>query len=99
MYTLKYAECFKEDVVIACKWYEKINERIVTNFLNELYESEEIIEKNPKANARVLGSKTRRYHLPTFPYKIFYRINEKEIIVFALIHTARSNKLIKKRIK
>jgi hypothetical protein len=99
MYTLKYAECFKEDVVTAYEWYQKINERIVTNFLNELYESEDIIEKNPKANAKVLESKTRRYHLPTFLCKIFYRINEKEIIVYALILTARSNKLIKKRLQ
>ena len=45
MYTLKYAECFKEDVVIAYEWYEKINERKNTNFLKELYESEEIIKK------------------------------------------------------
>ena len=99
MYSIKYAECFEVDVILAYKWYEKINEVISANFLRELHESEEIIEKNPKANARVLGSKTRRYHLPTFPYKIFYKINEKEIVVYALIHTARSNKLIKKRLQ
>ena len=56
MYTLKYAECFKEDVVIAYEWYEKINERKNTNFLKELYESEEIIKKNPKANMRLWQS-------------------------------------------
>ena len=66
MYTLKYAECFEEDVVIAYELYEKINERIGANFLRELSTSEEIIENNSKANARVLKNKTRRYHLPTF---------------------------------
>ena len=37
MYTLKYAECCKENVVIAYEWYEKINEKIVINFFKEWF--------------------------------------------------------------
>ena len=59
------------DVILAYKWYEKINEVISANFLRELHESEEIIENNPKANASVLGSKTGKYYLPFSPIKYF----------------------------
>jgi len=58
------------------------------------------ILSNPSSFASVnKRSKYRRCLADTFPYKIYYRVSEKEITVVAIIHTSRSNSLIKRRLK
>jgi plasmid stabilization system protein ParE len=58
------------------------------------------ILSNPSSFASVnKRSKYRRCLTDTFPYKIYYRVSEKEITVVAIIHTSRSNSLIKRRLK
>jgi toxin ParE1/3/4 len=98
-YTVIYTGLYQDDVITAYDWYDKINKELSERFINELKESEEIILAIPTANARLLNSSFRRFILPKFPYKVIYRIRENSIIVVALVHTARSNKFIKRRLK
>jgi hypothetical protein len=86
-------------VIDVCDWYQKINENISNKFISELKEDENMILAAPQANARIFETKYKRFLMPVFPYKIVYGIKEFQIIVFALIHTARSNKFVKKRLK
>ena len=41
----------------------------------------------------------RRVLVHTFPYKVLYRIKPDLILIFALIHTLRSSKFIKTKLK
>ena len=98
-YIIVYADSYKDDVIEISDWYQKINENISDKFILELKESEDIILSAPLANARIFETKYRRFLMAVFPYKIVYGIKDFQIIVFALIHTARSNKFVKKRLK
>ena len=98
-YNVIYTELYQEDVITFYDWYDKINKTLSERYIKELKESEEIISVAPNANSRLLNSAFRRYLMPKFPYKIIYRVNNANIVIVALIHTARSNKFIKRRLK
>lgn len=99
MYIILYKEAYEKDVIEAYEWYNAINHKLAEKFLLELKESEEILVSNPKANARIFNKNYRRYVMEVFPYKIIYAIVKNRILIFALIHTARSHKFIKRKIK
>ena len=70
-------------------------------FLNELYNiSLEKICSNPFAFRRFRrNSNIRRFVMKRFPYKIFYDSSTLPIKIIAVIHTSRSSRYLKRRLK
>lgn len=99
VYNIVYTELYKEDVLTVHDWYYKMSPELSDRFIGELKESEGIILAKPNTNARFFNTLYRRYLMPVFPYKIAYKIKDKDIFIIALIHTARSNKFIKRRLR
>ena len=80
-------------------WYEKQLPGLGQRFLNELEKCIDQITQYPKRYL-LIELPVRRILLKTFPYKLFYLIkDESEVVVIALIHTKRSNRFVRQRIK
>lgn len=82
-------------------WYEEEQLFLSDEFLKEFYTvSLKKICSHPgafKTNAK--NSKIRRYKMNRFPYKIFYDNTNVPIKIIAIIHTSRSSRYIKRRLK
>ena len=56
------------------------------------------IPRNPLLDPKVYGEFRRRL-LRRFPYAIYFRIVEKEIVVFGFFHSARDPRAIRAKLK
>jgi toxin ParE1/3/4 len=99
VYSIEYTDAFWQDIRDAINWYDAIATNLTNRFLDEVWFAESRISLNPNAFRKVTHSGFRKISLEKFPYKLFFRIEEQTIFVIALIHTARSNKHIKRRLK
>lgn len=82
-------------------WYEKQRPFLSDEFLFEFYNvSLEKICFNPKAFSKYIrNSNIRRYKMKRFSYRIFYDDGAFPVKIIAIIHTSRSSRYIKRRLK
>lgn len=105
MFSSKYIIVYKseavEDLKEIMEWYETISEQVTDNFIIALALAELDLMKYPNAFASLNYNSFRRKILKGFPFKMIYKIDKinKEVIVFAILHTARSNRFIKSQLK
>ncbi|MBP6431822.1 MAG: type II toxin-antitoxin system RelE/ParE family toxin [Ferruginibacter sp.] len=76
-------------------WYLSISDSLAVKFISQIDYITSTLVINPLIYPTVKKSKFRRGILNSFPYKVIFRINNKDVYIIALIHTARSNKLLK----
>lgn len=87
------------DIDEAISWYEKELQGLGHRFFNRLTEAINVLEDNPYVY-QVIYDHVRRMLLKSFPYKILYFIQDSEtIVILGVIHTKRSNRYMKKRLK
>lgn len=98
-YSLFYTNHFGEDFNRALAWYDVISPDIGDKFQIAFYNAEQRLLQNPSAFSFLKGTKYKRILFKSFPFKMVYKIEGQIIYVTALIHTARSNRFIKKRLK
>ncbi len=98
IYEIVYTEEFWGDIKDALYKYETISIHLGNKFLDQIWFAQARIYSNPQAFSKITKSGFRRCLLKGFPYKIFFRIKENKIVVIALIHQARSNKYLKRRL-
>ena len=98
-FTVKYVEEFWEDLKPAIDWYDEISKPLGSKFLGHIWKAENKVCINPFAFYKTSKNGFRRILLPGFPYKIYFKIELDVIYFIALIHTARSNRFIGKRLK
>ena len=98
-FKIRYKREFWYDIEIVIEWYNLIIPKPSSQFYNSFKESEQKIILNPFAYRHLEKSKFRRCILRKFPYKIVYEIDGDTIVILALIHTSRSNKFIKTKLK
>lgn len=81
--------------------YETEGDFLGERFLNELYNiSLEKICSNPYAFRKVRkNSSIRRFVMKRFPYKIFYDTSTLPFKIIAVIHTSRSSRYLKRRLR
>ena len=84
------------DLEEAYAWYEGQRRGLGDEFRDEVDAAFAMILENPHACA-VLHRDTRRAVLRRFPYCVFYRIVEDDIIVVACLHGKRNPRLWRKR--
>ena len=93
-YLLQFHPDVEEDLASIYSWYEQQTIGLGENFLQSFYYSVELITKKPKLYVRNYGE-YRRCLLHKFPYSIYYKINEKSIVIMGCFHYARDPKKLK----
>jgi len=84
------------DVEDAWQWYEARREGLGDEFLDVVQATLESITAHP-ASAPVVHRDVRRQLLRRFPFGLFYRIVEGQVVVVACFHAKRSPRLWRSR--
>jgi toxin ParE1/3/4 len=98
-FVIEYAKPVDGEVQEILNWYKEKSLSVAINFLSQLNHAERSILKNPFAYRLVSNQGIRRIVLKKFPYKVYFRIDITTIYILAVIHFARSNRYIRKRLK
>jgi plasmid stabilization system protein ParE len=85
-----------EDTETAYDWYEKTREGLGDDFLNELEFYYKKLESNPYAFGRA-SEDLRKVVLKRFPYVIVFEIENKAVVVYAVLHKHRDTLIRRKR--
>ena len=76
------------DIEEAAIWYENQRPGLGDEFLDELRSLCKTISENP-AIYPVVHRSTRRALIRRFPFGVYFRIEDEQVIVFAIIHGSR----------
>ena len=98
-YIIYYSGESIEDLSAITKHYEEIDTSLKVRFQEALSKAETDLLRNPFAFSKVSFKDFRRILLKKFSYKVIYRVEGEKIHVFAVLHQARSNRYIRKRLK
>ena len=96
-YSLLVSETAYEDAAVIFDWYETKLAGLGDRFINELEVAKADLLNNPLAFAK-WNKSIRRMVMRKFPYKLFYKIYEDEILILAIIHARRSNRYLKRKL-
>jgi len=88
-YALRFLPEVQGDVIDGYAWYEEKVRGLGEEFLRLLYACAAEIPRNPLLYAKVHGEFRRRL-MRRFPYAIYFRIEEADVVVFGLFHCARN---------
>jgi len=92
-YTIKFLSPVEDEAFCAYSWYEKKSKGLGEDFLRVFYANATELTRNPLIYRKIYKNFRRRL-MRRFPYAIYFHTADKEIIVHALLHTARNPKLI-----
>lgn len=84
------------DVEEAYRWYERQRAGLGEEFLSAVQGALEVVASNPEAHP-VVHRDTRRFLLRRFPYGLYYRVLDAEIVVVACFHAKRDPKTWRSR--
>lgn len=84
------------DITIAVSWYEIQQAGLGESFLSEVKFAADYIAAQPKSCA-IIHRNTRRLLLRRFPYCLYYRLIDEQIVVVACFHSSRKPGLWKRR--
>ena len=88
----------ESDIAEAHAWYEAREPGLGFEFVAELDAAFELIEANATMYQTVHRN-VRRALTRRFPYGVFYILESENIVVIAVLHSARSPRLLRKRAK
>ena len=97
-YTIRFLPEVEEDVIAGYAWYEEKAPGLGEEFLRMFYACAGEIPRNPLLYPKVYREFRRRL-LRRFPYAIYFRIEDNEIIVFGLFHCARDPRAIRAKLR
>jgi plasmid stabilization system protein ParE len=80
------------DLAAAYAWYEKQSAGLGERLLVDANASFDTIEEFPEVFAPLYGE-VRRTLLSRYPYAVFYRVEPRQIVILAFLHTARDPEL------
>ncbi len=95
-YKLTYRPEAEFDIDETAKWYEKHRTNLGFEFIDKVEKKGRIIESNPFLYEKAYKS-LHRAVIDRFPFNIFYMVEEKSIIVVAVMHGSRHPKKWQKR--
>jgi len=82
----------------AVNYYEHKQTGLGKRFYDQLLSSFRKLQSNPFRYSYV-KEPVRRILVNKFPYKMFYIVEQKTIIVIGISHTKRSNSFVKRRLR
>lgn len=88
-YTLRFLPEVEEDLINGYFWYEEKEKGLGEEFLLMFFDYANEIIDNPLIYRKVYGE-FRRCLLKRFPYAIYFCCTKDEIIIFGILHCARS---------
>ena len=97
-YSLRFLPSVEDDAVSGYEWYEKKSRGLGEDFLRMFHACSADLPRNPNLFAKVHGEFRRRL-LRRFPYAIYYRLVDTEVVVFGLFHCARDPRTIKRKLR
>ena len=97
-YVVEFTVVAREDVREIVWWYRNEREGLEDRFLFSLKVSLNELGANPLIHP-IQFQDIRAVLLKRFPYKVYYTLLESNVIILGVIHTKRSPKLIRKRLK
>lgn len=99
-YTVRYRSRALQDVEQVLSWYAENVPHVVQRFESEISDAEVLLSDSPLAFRRVRGG-TRRVVLRSFPYKLWYVVDEDRRIVriLACISQHQDEQKFKSRIE
>jgi plasmid stabilization system protein ParE len=77
------------DIADAYNWYESERSGLGGEFLSELRAVYDRIEENP-LNYQVLKFDIRRALTRRFPYAIYFLVDNRSVVILAVLHAARN---------
>lgn len=80
----------------AADWYERQRIGLGAEFVVEVRETLNRITADPKLHPPVYGD-VRRVLVKKFPYVVLFRVEPAEVLVIAIVHTARDASVWKSR--
>jgi toxin ParE1/3/4 len=89
------------DVQEAAAWYERREEGLGSEFVEEIIRAWDEIMARPLIGSVRHTSLDIRWRYPArFPYRVIYRVNEEErsLLVIAVLHAARQEKHWQRRV-
>jgi len=98
VYSIRFHESVREDILEILDWYFDQKPGLEQEFFTSLESAITRLRQNPLA-CQIQHRQTRYAHLSRFPYRIVYRVLEREVFVFGVFHVKRSPRLIRKRLK
>lgn len=100
VYKLQLAAEAIQDASEISLWYEAQLAGLGDRFLNEFNLSLDRIAQNPFAFGKIdKGSDIRKCYIKRFQYKVYFNPTEEPVLVLAIIHTARSKRYLRKRLR
>lgn len=79
----------EQDLEEAAIWYEQQRSGLGDEFLNEVLRTFEKISEQPALHP-ILHRGTRRALTHRFPFGVYYRVQEKQMVVVAVMHGSRN---------
>lgn len=86
------------DLREASNWYEEQQPRWGEKFLDRVDEAFDRIELQPQLYG-VVENGVRRVSVEQFPYSVYYRIDDLEVLILAVVHDRRHRRIWKRRQK
>lgn len=93
MRALKRHLLVKADLQHAYNWYEDECPGLGEQFRTEFLQAYRNLIKSPLLYAVRFGE-IRRLNLNRFPYGIFYRVDQEEICILAVLHGSREDQIV-----
>jgi len=88
-YSLSFLPEVANDAITGYDWYEDRSTGLGNDFLRLFYANANEIPRNPLLYPIVFKNFRLRL-LRRFPYAIYFRIEDRNVVVFGLFHCARS---------
>jgi plasmid stabilization system protein ParE len=98
MIRLRSVPAVSADIAEAIKWYRRHDWDLGVRFSNEVYSLIEKIGLHPHSWSRVHGL-FHRARLEYFPYHVYYRVHETEIVVLLVFHAARDPDAVRRLLR
>ena len=86
------------EILNAAVWYEQRNPAARAGFLRAINRALRFIEEHPE-QYQVVYREARRALVDEFPYALFYKVTDREIIVVSCFHTSRNPKVWRDRLQ
>lgn len=88
------------DLLKSAIWYEQRQRGLGLELLLDIHDSIRRALNNPQAFLRIRKNpEVRRILAKRFPYRIFFILQPKVLIVFAVLHAARNERIWRQRLR
>ena len=94
-FALRFLPVVEKDVLAGYEWYERKSPGLGEDFLRTFYACASEIAHNPLLYPKVYKEFRRRL-IKRFPYAIYFKIEENQVIVLGIFHCARDPRSVRR---